>query len=135
MALFAKWFYFYHLCVLMGFPIHTDKTSTGSRLYWTNYDVFLSLDVVLILANSADPDEMQHYAAFHQSLHCRQGICLGISSMQRDKGGQWTLRTYHVLLKASTCMCTFTCMSSTLRPLCEEGVLNSMLYVFHIDFW
>ena len=25
-----------------------------------NYDVFLSLKVVLILANSVDPDEMQH---------------------------------------------------------------------------
>ena len=23
-----------------------------------------------ILANSEDPDEMQHYAAFHQGLHC-----------------------------------------------------------------
>ena len=23
-----------------------------------------------ILANSADPDEMQHYAAFHQGLLC-----------------------------------------------------------------
>ena len=22
------------------------------------------------LANSEDPDEMQHYAAFHQGLHC-----------------------------------------------------------------
>ena len=28
------------------------------------------LKVVLILANSADPDEMQHYAAFHLGLHC-----------------------------------------------------------------
>ena len=24
----------------------------------------------MILANSADPDEMQHYAAFHLGLHC-----------------------------------------------------------------
>ena len=37
---------------------------------YLKYDVFLSLQVVLILANSADPDEMQHYAAFHLSLHC-----------------------------------------------------------------
>ena len=22
------------------------------------------------LANSADPDEMQHYAVFHQGMHC-----------------------------------------------------------------
>ena len=31
---------------------------------------FLSLKDVLILANSADPDEMQHYAVFHLGLHC-----------------------------------------------------------------
>ena len=30
---------------------------------------FLSLKVVLILANNADPDEMQHNAAFHLDLH------------------------------------------------------------------
>ena len=35
-----------------------------------NHGVFLSLKVVLILANTADPDEMQHYAAFHLGLHC-----------------------------------------------------------------
>ena len=30
----------------------------------------MSLKVVLILANSVDSDEMQHYAAFHQGLDC-----------------------------------------------------------------
>ena len=34
-----------------------------------NYDVFLSLKVVLMLANSEDTDEMQLYAAFHLGLH------------------------------------------------------------------
>ena len=34
-----------------------------------NNDVFLSLKVVLILAYSVDPDEMQHHAAFHLGLH------------------------------------------------------------------
>ena len=29
----------------------------------------MSLEVVLIFANSADPDEMQYYAAFHPDLH------------------------------------------------------------------
>ena len=37
-----------------------------------NYDLFISLKVVLILSNSEDPDEMQHYAAFHPGLHCLQ---------------------------------------------------------------
>ena len=52
----------------MGFPIHIDAISMGCRLCtlrghrqnFLNYDVFLSLTVVLILAKSADPDEMQH---------------------------------------------------------------------------
>ena len=32
----------------------------------------LSLKIVLISANSADPNEMQQHAAFHQGLHCLQ---------------------------------------------------------------
>ena len=31
---------------------------------------FLSMKIVLILANIVDPDEMPHYAAFHLGLHC-----------------------------------------------------------------
>ena len=63
---------------LMDFPIHIDTISfglpiaqyEGHRWYFTNYDVFTSLKVVLVLANGADPDEMQHCAAFHLGLHC-----------------------------------------------------------------
>ena len=33
-------------------------------------DIFLSLKIVCILANSADSDEMPPYVAFHQGLHC-----------------------------------------------------------------
>ena len=32
--------------------------------------VFLSLKIVFVLANSVDPDEMLHHAAFHLGLHC-----------------------------------------------------------------
>ena len=32
--------------------------------------VLLSLNVVLILSNCADPDKMQHDAAFYLGLHC-----------------------------------------------------------------
>ena len=43
----------------------------GSHVKFLKYDyVFLSLKVVLILPNSADTDEMQHYAAFCLGLHC-----------------------------------------------------------------
>ena len=49
-------------CIFKGTQVKVSKI---------NYDVFLSLKVVLILiANSADPDELQHYAAFHLGLHC-----------------------------------------------------------------
>ena len=30
--------------------------------------------IVLIIADSTDRDEMQHYAAFHQGLHCLLSI-------------------------------------------------------------
>ena len=62
----------------MDFPIHIDTISMGlsilsfkrTQVEVSNCDDFLSLNVDLILANSADPDEMQHYAAFHLDLHC-----------------------------------------------------------------
>ena len=43
----------------------------GSRDYkFTKNVVFLSLKNDLFLANSADPDEMPHYAPFHLGVHC-----------------------------------------------------------------
>ena len=73
-----------------GFPIHIDTTSMGLPILYfkgpqveVSYDVFLSLKVVLILANSADPDEMQHYAAFLLGLHCLLGTHYGVSGLQR----------------------------------------------------
>ena len=47
-----------------------------SYVAFLSYDVFLSLEVVLILANSEDPDEMQHFAAFHLGLHICQSTRL-----------------------------------------------------------
>ena len=66
------------LCILLDFPIHIDTISMGlsiayfkgSLVDFLNYNVFLSLMIVLVLENSAGPGEMQHYAAFHQGLHC-----------------------------------------------------------------
>ena len=43
----------------------------------------MSLKIVLILANSADPDKKQHDAAFHLGLHCLPKYRLGVSSPQR----------------------------------------------------
>ena len=42
----------------------------GHSENFLNNDVFLSLKVIVISTNSADPDEIQHYAAFHLGLHC-----------------------------------------------------------------
>ena len=42
----------------------------GNRYKFLNYDTFQSLKIVLMCANNADPDEMQHYATFHLGLHC-----------------------------------------------------------------
>ena len=66
------------LRILIDFPIHIDTICMGlpivyfkgSQVEFLMYDVFCSLKVVLIIANSVDPDEMQHYAAFHLDLHC-----------------------------------------------------------------
>ena len=42
----------------------------GSQVKFSKHDVFLSVKGLLMLANSADLYEMQHYAAFHLGLHC-----------------------------------------------------------------
>ena len=36
----------------------------------TEKNFFRSLKIVFVIANSEDPDEMVHYAAFHLGLHC-----------------------------------------------------------------
>ena len=47
----------------------------GDRFEYPSYDVFQSLKV-FILSNSADPDEMQNSATFHQGLHYLQKYLL-----------------------------------------------------------
>ena len=42
----------------------------GGHMYnFLNYDIYLFPKIVLIIANSVDTNEMQHYAAFHLGLH------------------------------------------------------------------
>ena len=56
------------ICVQMDFPIQIDTLNMGlsivflrgGRLNSINYDIFMSLNVVLILSNTTDPDEMQY---------------------------------------------------------------------------
>ena len=42
----------------------------GSKVIISKSIIFLSLKIDFVLANSADPGEMQHYGAFHLGLHC-----------------------------------------------------------------
>ena len=54
--------------ILMDYPIHIDTISMGlfilcfkgHRSTFLNYDAFMSLKFIFILANCADPDEMPH---------------------------------------------------------------------------
>ena len=53
-----------------------------------NFDIqlFLSQKIVFIIENSADPDEMPHYAAFHLSLQCMSRyLFTGIQNEMRYK--------------------------------------------------
>ena len=62
----------------MEFPIKFDTVKSGWSIVYTEgsqviiekKNVFLSLKIDFVLANSADPDEMPHNTAFHLGLHC-----------------------------------------------------------------
>ena len=53
----------------------------GHMLSFPKYDVISVPDDYFTLTNSVHPDEMQHYAAFHLSLHCLPKYHLGVSSI------------------------------------------------------
>ena len=65
------------LCILMNSTIQFDTINfgwlivhiKGSQVRISKQDEFQSLKIVFILVNSADLDEMLHYAAFHPGLH------------------------------------------------------------------
>ena len=50
--------------------------------------VFFCLKILFTFKNSVDPDEMQHYAAFHLGLHCLQKYRFEVSQIQRAKESQ-----------------------------------------------
>ena len=47
-------------------------------------NIFLSLKIVFILTNSADPDVMLCYTAFHLGLHCLPKYLM--TGIQNEKG-------------------------------------------------
>ena len=46
----------------------------GRRLEFLNYDVFMSLKIAFILANSADPDEMPHHVPKYNKTCVKQPL-------------------------------------------------------------
>ena len=67
----------------MDFPIKLHTISSGWSIVCIEgsqviipqpqkiYRISFSEDLIdFVLANSADPDEMQHHAAFHMGIHC-----------------------------------------------------------------
>ena len=73
----------------MDFPIQIKSIKKlyilrSQKLTFHNYDVFLSLRIVLTL-KSVDPNEISHYAAIHLGLYCRI-TRLGLFIIQRVNG-------------------------------------------------
>ena len=76
----------------MDYPIHIDTISMElSILYFKKLsvklflnDVFLFPKIVFNFANSADPDEMPTYAAYHLGLHCLPKYLF--TGIQNEKG-------------------------------------------------
>ena len=56
----------------MDFPIQTDTLpiSRGHGSEFQYYDVFISLKIVFIITNRADPDEMPHFGNFGCTGQC-----------------------------------------------------------------
>ena len=56
----------------------------GSPVKFLNYDTIMSLKIVLIFANRADPDETRPCMAFHLGLHCLSKYLF--TGIQNEKG-------------------------------------------------
>ena len=70
-----------------------------SRLIWVNINlvkrnqqngVFLSLNIVFILANSTDADEKTFHGTFHLGLHC-------LPNCIQNEGFNWSAYHYYWL--------------------------------------
>ena len=73
---------------------------------------FLFMKVVLVLANSADRDEMQYNAAFHLGLHRFPKYLIGVSSMQGVQGGFLHIFDNGILISLFSLLSYFAFVSS-----------------------
>ena len=80
---------------------------------------FLSITVVLILANSADPDEMLHFVAFHQGLQCLPENTFG--------GFQYTLLKNKVLEFRKNIPCETICDYSAIQKVKLRNYIEKIM--------
>ena len=64
----------------------------GSRSSFLNCYAFMSLNVVIILTNSTDPDEMPPKAVFYLGFHCLAKYLL--IGTQNEKGYKYLIHVY-----------------------------------------
>ena len=71
---------------------------SGHRLLFQNNIVFLSVKIIFILANSADPDEMLHSVPFYLGFHCLQKYPFrGFKSTKGKVCCQLILESIHIV--------------------------------------
>ena len=83
------------------------------------------------LANSADPDEMPPYVAFHLGLHCLpKYIFLSVARMKRVN---FLSRTSNMLYKVCNCYC-LRCVNVTVGILICDNlyITNTKRCTFHL---
>ena len=91
----------------MSCDMRVCATSKGSdQAAYAQSDQSLCWSIVY-LANSEDPDEMQHLAAFHQGLHC-------LLRLKQPSGTE-----IHHYLKTSTCD-SLTCSLILIVSICMK---------------
>ena len=71
----------------------------GTKVKISQIILFLSQTLIFALANSVDPDEMLHYAAFHLVFTICQSICLGDNiSIHYFKGFEFDINNLNELI-------------------------------------
>ena len=79
---------FWYEAINLGWP---SVYIEGLQVIISRKNIFISLKCVLILANSVDPDEMPHHAAFHLGLHCFLKYAFTCSTHCNKLGNNYTV--------------------------------------------
>ena len=91
-----NWYYYWRICWCWdtGLPVEISTNVLQIRFIQSisgkqsptgisyEYIFFLSLKIVIVSANNADPVEMSHYVVFHLVFIICQSTCLQVSSVK-----------------------------------------------------